>query len=357
MNQRRLNEKIRMAYEMRRARRDAAILEANDMLMHRFPRLKSCEQELNLRILEQADLALKEGPAAMQGVRWKDLSREIQRLSRERERILAAAEHEGHDLTDGTSCPVCADYGYVDGKPCPVCYKAVLSAILADDMERNFRGASFEAFRTDLYPEQSDDPMQPSPRNLIQNLLKAMQEYVENFARNGAAGQPSMLFVGKPGTGKSFMAACIGRALLERGYHVEMLGMPECLRHMQEYEKLRNSFRPDPERLDEIGSLIRRIQSCDLLILDDLGTESEQSRRRNDFLQILSERERSAKPLLISSNIGIKELNRIYDERIVSRLLGAFRVYRFVGEDLRLRLRNERLRREGTDERKQGNKP
>ena len=152
------------------------------------------------------------------------------------------------------------------------------------------------------------------------NLNRA-KRFVENF------GSENLLFVGGTGLGKTFLSACIARAVSEKGYSVcyEPAG--------QLFSKLeKNRFNPS----EETQRQVEKLENCDLLIVDDLGTELPGNFVNAALYNLLNDRLLSGKPMIISTNLLSTEISQRYTPQIASRLLGNFKTTTFVGKDIRI---------------------
>jgi DNA replication protein DnaC len=266
------------------------------------------------------------------------------RLTARRQKILLA-----NSLPDDFDqiryiCPLCHDTGQNGQQRCP-CYRSVLIPLLSEHANlRALGGVSFETFDESLFSSKAEpDRYQSdlSPRQQIRGLKNACQLFVRDF------NQPetrNLLFVGKPGTGKTFLMACIARSLLDQGRSALYMTAPQLISAISEYRTLLSTYNPDEMRLEKASALHDSIMTCDLLLIDDLGTEAGASSRYADLLGVIDGRCLPGLRTIISSNSEPSSLRDTYDERLLSRLVGGFAVYRFFGEDVRLAL-NRRHRR------------
>lgn len=233
-------------------------------------------------------------------------------------------------------CSRCQDTGRVGRERCQ-CYQQVMIPLLLSQANMRPLGqASFDQFNLDLFSDQPNPERyhsQLSPRRQIQGIRQASEQFVRSF------NQPetrNLLFVGSPGTGKSYMMGCIGNALIRQGHAVFYTTAPQLFERLQERRVLRATFSPDPTRVEEAEAVYELLLGSSLLLIDDLGTETSAAGQYADLLTILDSRQQPGLRTIISSNAAPATLRREYDERILSRLLGQFALYHFFGEDLRL---------------------
>lgn len=240
------------------------------------------------------------------------------------------------------TCSTCRDTGQVNGQRCS-CYQAVLVPLLTDEANlAHLEQMSFASFDANLFSDQPNPGLYQSdlsPRQQIQGLRKVSERFVAAFDQPETR---SMLFIGKPGTGKTFLMVCIARALLNLGRSVLYMTAPQLFDHLQEHKTLLASFNPDPVRLEHSLAMKDSLYNCELLLIDDLGTEAGASSRYADLLAVIDSRQGSGRKIILSSNADPASLRDHYDERLLSRLVGGFAVYRFFGEDVRLALNRRR---------------
>ena len=286
----------------------------------RLPRLREIERELRktaARVCAASFRAGEDGAQAIQHLKEENLD-----LQREREWILESNDIDPDDLEPAPICPVCSGTGWRGAVMCD-CLKELcrqeqkkeLSSLLGTGRE------SFDRFRLDVYPDAYDPSLGTSPREVMRSLLSKAVRYAQNFSP--ASG--SLLFYGATGLGKTFLSGCIARTVAERGYSVCYVSAG---RLFSDFET--QQFRPGA------SDLTRRYFDCDLLILDDLGTEMTTQFTVSALYRVINERLMDAKPVILSSNIPPEELESRYSAQIASRLLGAYTRFKFVGNDVRM---------------------
>jgi DNA replication protein DnaC len=192
--------------------------------------------------------------------------------------------------------------------------------------------ADFENFDESLFSDSADEKkyrQAASPRENIRRIRDSAGRFIKAFL--GGAHE-NLYFFGKSGTGKTFMAAAIANELMRNGVPVLYLSAPTLFNIMTEHRMV--SLRADEYR----DTLYRQIFTCKLLIIDDLGTEAMTDSRYSEFISLLNERlVPGMYSTIISTNMEIRKLQNIYDEPILSRIAGYFRIIYFYGDDLRLR--------------------
>ena len=228
-------------------------------------------------------------------------------------------------LDETPVCPKCGGSGYIGSFMC-TCLRELCRieqekeiALLADP------GQHFGAFRLEYYSDRPDPKTGISPRAIMSRGYDICRDFAENFTP--ASG--NLLFNGGTGLGKTFLSACIAREVAAKGYSVAY----ETASHL--FSKLeKHRFHPDEASYLEV----KRLNECDLLIVDDLGTELPGQFVTAALYTILNDRLLANKPMVISTNLNIEEIGQRYSPQIKSRLQGSFRLLPFVGQDIRVLL-------------------
>lgn len=286
----------------------------------RLPRLEEIDHSLrkSLTLAAQAAFAAgKDAPALMEQAKQANLA-----LQQERDALLA--EHFSPDyLPEGPVCTRCGGEGYIGSQMCDC-----LKELCRQEQRREIAmlatsGESFEDFRLEYYPDRIDPKYGASPRMIMQRNFDVCRKYAREF--DAAAG--NLLFVGNTGLGKTYLSACIAAQVADKGFGVVYETAAHLFRKM---EKAR--FSPDAETEREM----ERVQNCDLLIMDDLGTELPGAFVTAALYSLVNDRLLAGKPMLISTNLNVDEIARRYSPQIASRLQGSFNRLTFVGEDIRV---------------------
>ena len=298
-------------YEAETAARRAQVLQD-------YPRLREIDQALRQSVAGAVAAAFRKGEdttAAIAALKEKNLA-----LQREREWILASAELDESVLDPPPFCPHCGGSGYVGSSMCE-CLRELCRQEQKKELSSLLGGKeSFDGFRLDLYPTEPDPNLGVSPRQLMERTFRRCRRYAREFG----AGAPSLLFTGGPGLGKTFLSACIARAVADNGFSVV-------------YDTAGKLF-SDFEAVKFGGNqqdLTRKYLQCDLLIIDDLGTEMTTQFTQSVLYRVLNDRLLENRPVIVSTNLSDQALRQRYSAPIASRLLGAFEVCLFLGQDIR----------------------
>jgi DNA replication protein DnaC len=162
--------------------------------------------------------------------------------------------------------------------------------------------------------------------------MEIIYEICVEYSRKFGENSKNLFFIGAPGLGKTFLSACIARVVADKGYSV-VYDMATSIFSKLEEEKFRKT--DDPEETLETRTEIKRYLECDLLILDDLGTEMVTSFTISALYELINTRLITNRKTIVSSNYSIEDLKRRYTEQIMSRLEGEYQVLTFRGDDIR----------------------
>ena len=287
------------------------------------PRLKEIDKLLRMTMAKAARAVFAGGDAEALMNQAKEENLELQR---EREWIVEEQFEPGF-LDETPICPICSGTGYVGSTMCDC-----LAELCRQEQKKEltFLSAgreSFDQFRLDYYSDKPDPRLGFSPRSVMEKTYADCRRYAFGF--HPKAG--NLLFSGNTGLGKTFLSACIARAVADQGYSV----VYESAGHLfAALEKARF------EANDENRRAAAKYTECDLLIVDDLGTELPGQFVTAALYSLINDRLLENKPTIISTNLNVDELARRYNPQIASRLRGSYKRVAFVGDDIRL-LRNK----------------
>lgn len=235
------------------------------------------------------------------------------------EELLYEIKGDRHYLDVHYYCEKCKDSGYSEGRRCS-CMDELLIRFTTEELNKNclIELHDFSEFSLDYYEKSSDSSFSPYEK-MRQNL-----EYCEGYAENFNKNSPSLFFFGKTGLGKTFLSSCIAKKMIEKNVNVVFGSLIDFLRKIESEHFGK-----------EDGGTLDIIINADIVILDDLGSEFQTSFTESVLYDIINSRINLGKPTIISTNLSHSELDRKYNERIVSRLTGCFVPLSFVGKDIR----------------------
>ena len=314
---RRARARLAQAKEDRESENRQHLAEAYE----KVPRLRQIDMELRRTLAQAAQMAFASGTdvqEAMEKVKWTNLS-----LQRERESLEAAYFEEGY-LDDSPICQHCGGSGYLGSTMCECLRELCRQEQKKELTFLNVGRESFEQFRLDYYPDRIDPTLGMNIRSVMEKTFQTCRRYAYSFTERSG----NLLFSGDTGLGKTFLSACIARTVADRGYSV----VYESAGHM--FAKLeRAKFAGDEAAREEC----RKYNECDLLIIDDLGTEMPGQFVTAALYSLVNDRLLAGKPMIISTNLNVEDLGRRYSTQIASRLRGSFVRVAFLGDDIRVK--------------------
>lgn len=223
------------------------------------------------------------------------------------------------------TCPKCRDRGYSEGIRCE-CLEALLKKYTLQELNESssIKLHDFSEFRAEYYPAGEIRDRMVKTRNMLVN-------YCESFSESAR----SLLFAGETGLGKTFLSACMVKALGEKGIPVAFMSAYDMLRGLEE----EHFGRSDDNTMD-------KLLSAPLLVIDDLGSEPSGSNYYETFLyNIINGRINRSLPTIISTNLPADEIRRRYHNRLASRLLSDYLPVLFKGTDIRQQRASERIKK------------
>lgn len=317
----RFNEDRRRREEAFRARQEGAYARA--------PRLRQIDAELSATMSRMISSALRRGTdprAAVAALKEKNLG-----LQRERARLLKELDLPADHLEYHPACPLCGDAG-IRGEAVCACLRAYYAKEQQEELSRllDLNGQSFDTFSLDWYDQVPDAGFGVSPRENMETVYEVCANYAHTFGKRSG----NLLLYGKPGLGKTFLSAAIAGEVSKNGFSV----VYDTASHVFSRLEDRKFGRDDSETADDD---IARVFRCDLLILDDLGTEMMTSFVQSALYEIVNTRLLERRSTILNTNFSPEELARRYGGQIASRLTGEYQVLPFFGRDIR-RLKKER---------------
>ncbi|MCL2408277.1 MAG: ATP-binding protein [Oscillospiraceae bacterium] len=289
----------------------------------RAPSVRELDAQLRGTMAELLAAALDKDAAGRGGqIREKNLD-----LQQQRHREIVKAGFADGYLNDDPLCISCRDTGFINAtEPCE-CLIALYRQEQSLDLSNLLKlGAeTFETFRLDYY---SDEPNANgvSPRRAMGIIFETCRQYAYKFG----ARADNLFFTGAPGLGKTFLSACIARVVAESGFSVVYDTAGAIFAKFEDAK-----FSREEEDRQEARRETKRMLECDLLIIDDLGTELVTAFTKSVLYEIVNTRLITGKKTIISTNMSQEELRNNYTEQIVSRLEGEYTVREFRGEDIR----------------------
>ena len=248
----------------------------------------------------------------------------IDNFTKMKEDLLTGAGYPVDFTEPQYECPDCKDTGYINDEKCHCFKQAIISLLYSQSNIENL-------LKEDNFSNLSYDYQTGEHLESFKKAANAAHNFVDNFNRD----YQNLLFYGTVGTGKSFLSGCIAKALLDKGNSVIYFSAVEL------FEILSDVMFNNGDK-NELRTLRGDLYDCDLLIIDDLGTELTNSAVATQLFSLLNERHLLKKSTIISSNLSLDDLRERYDDRVFSRMAERFSIYKLSGDDIRRLKRKEK---------------
>lgn len=268
--------------------------------------ISSLSVESAMRLLEGDDSALAELKETLASLRHK------------KEKLLSEAGLPSDYLTPRYVCPDCKDTGYIGNQKCH-CFKQQIISLLyqQSNIKDMLNENNFSTLSYDFY--EGEDLLH------FENAVKTCKDFIDCFNSD----YHNLFFYGTVGTGKSFLSGCVAKELIDAGHSVIYFSSSGLFEKLSEI-----SFNYNTK--ENKADLYEDLYSCDLLIIDDLGTELTNHFSSSQFFSCLNERILRKKSIIISTNLSLQELRDRYSDRIFSRITSNFKLCKITGPDIRM---------------------
>ena len=254
----------------------------------------------------------------------QDYTSLLKSLNDQKANLLISAGKPADYLDPVYTCTQCHDTGYINSRKCSCFNKKAIDLIYKDSNLKNItENENFDTFSYNWYNNIDVDPATGlTPYNNMQKVVSICHDFVDNFDKNFS----NLLFIGQTGVGKTFLSNCIAKALMDSYHSIIYLTAGEFFDSFKsgDFKEYGNS-KFDTSFFTE----------CDLLIIDDLGTENSSSYNLSNLFYIINERLLRKKSVIISSNLDMPDIESRYSQRIFSRLVSAYSILRIFGDDIR----------------------
>lgn len=289
----------------------------------KVPKLEELDKSVSSIALNKAKLLINGDTKAL-----CDLKNNLKDIANERERLLIANGFPKDYLDLQYECKDCKDTGYIDDKKCH-CFKQATIDLLytQSNLKEILQKENFDTFSYKWYSKDYIDPN--SGVNAYDNILKVVNT-CKTFIDNFDTDFQNLILFGDIGVGKTFLTHCIANELIKKANSVVYLTAIELFDIFAKYE-----FNHNQE--DKNEDYYAYILSCDLLIIDDLGTEMNNSFTNSKLFYCINQRIIDKKSTIISTNLSFNNLVDAYSERIFSRLTSSYSMLKVFGDDIRLK--------------------
>ena len=290
----------------------------------KVPQIRQIEDEISSQAVRCARKLLDGDTNAKE-----ELKQHIEDLREQKEVLLSAFGFPADYMEMHYVCPECQDTGYVDGRKCR-CFKKEEIRLLysQSNIEEVLLRENFDSFSYEYYDDRVVIPeIQMTVADYMRQVHTWCKEYVENFEKKGG----NLIFTGSTGVGKTFLTNCIAKALIDQYQSVIYLSSNDLFDVFS-----KNKFHYDTE--EEMKDMYQYILDCDLLIIDDLGTELNNTFVSSQLFYCINERLLRKKSTIISTNLSMTMLRDTYSDRISSRIISQYSIIPLYGDDIRTKI-------------------
>lgn len=290
----------------------------------KIPEIKECDLKISSLGVNAARAAL-DGDSSL-----KDrLKEDIAVISQQKKALLLANGYSSDYLDPIYDCGFCQDTGFINGAPCECLQREITDSLYTSPELRDvLKRENFDTFNFDYYSDSFiDETSGKSSLDNIETVVDQCQYYIKQFEKHPG----SLLFYGKAGSGKTFLINCIAKELIEQSYTVLYLSAVE-------FFDLLSKLTFNKGNSSALGQItMHELLQCDLLIIDDLGSEMSNSFTDSALFDCLNNRLIHQKSTIISTNLSLDDLKKSYSERIYSRVLGEYTIFKIFGDDIRIK--------------------
>ncbi len=316
-------ENILKEYEETRLSHSHELDRKRALIDSRIPELAGIESRITSLYVKRAMSRL----GSSDGTPDEVLKEQIAALSTQKEILLNNAGFSLKDLEPSYTCELCKDTGYLeDGRMC-TCFKAKIIEDLYNlsHLRGILKRENFDTFDFKYYSDEpGTGPSGKSALSAAKDAYNRAKAFVENFGSSA----DNLYICGDTAVGKTFLTNCIAREIIEQGHSVIYLSA------LKFFEILADSAFGKSED-DSLSA--KYIYDCDLLIIDDLGTELSNSFTQTYLFDCINDRILKEKHTIISSNYSVEKLQSVYSERVLSRIISSYGIIKLFGIDIRIK--------------------
>lgn len=320
-------DELMRTYEKRQLRGRDVLSERQLEIYRSIPEFQKLENTISHLAVSRAKHMLLEDDTS-DGYR-----QELQNLIAKKHELLVQYGYPADYLDPVYECPDCRDTGYIDGKKCHCLKQAIVDLLYRQShLEDILEKENFQNFSFDYYSPNNIDPKTGrSSLAVMQDAYHICRDFVRNFDNEFR----NLFLYGDTGIGKTYLSNCIARELIESAHSVIYFSSSELFNELAAIRFQRTE--------EDDDSLTEYIYNCDLLIIDDLGTELVNSFVVSQLFSCLNERILRRKSTIISSNLSMGAITDTYSERIFSRITSNFTMLKLTGDDIRIKKRLRKM--------------
>ncbi|MBQ8605272.1 MAG: ATP-binding protein, partial [Clostridia bacterium] len=306
---------IQAEFEEKRRRAEMQAYNRKAEIYRKFPTLSEIDKEISNTATSFTRRMINGEDVSSQ------MSKALSELSEKKNEYLKLCGISPAEFEPKYECEICKDKGFTEEGTCS-CFKnrVIEENFKSSNMGESLSYQNFDTFKLDFYSDEKAEGMPLSPRKNMQRNLNRCIAFADGFLNE----DKSLLMLGSTGLGKTFLSTCIAGELLKKGFSVIYISAVDFFKRIEK------------ARFDNENSDVILFESCDLLIIDDLGTEAPSVYTTAVFSDILDKRVRLGKKMIFSSNNKLRDFEKLYGERVFSRIAGGFDCLLFYGKDIRI---------------------
>lgn len=292
----------------------------------RLPEYKSLDESISILSVQYGKKLLNGDEHAL-----SSLKEELDILRSSKKSLLISAGYPGDYLEPVYDCTDCKDTGYIGNEKCHCFKQAIIQLLYSQSNIKEFpTDADFKHFELDFYPPTLyDKTTGRSARAMMEDTLKVCHRFVDTFGKE----HQNLFFYGSVGVGKTFLSTCIAREIMNREFSVVYFSAPQLFNTLAQTKFDRNDA--------DARNMAEYIYDCDLLIIDDLGSEYTNAFITAQFFTCINERLIHRKSTIISTNLSLESIADLYTERSFSRITSSYALLKIIGDDIRIKKKLE----------------
>ncbi len=326
-----LYNRLLRRYEETRVHHQHELRARREKIYQTLPELSVLDNRLAEGSVLAAKAALDGEPAALEA-----LAETNRLLSEQKRQLLKSAGYPEDSLELTYTCPDCKDTGFIGTEKCH-CFKQALTLSLSKNttLGHILEKENFQTFSFSYYDALTSDPqLMLTPQDNIRKVVADAKVFVSEFDDTFR----NLLIYGNTGVGKTFLTNCIAKELMDTAHHVVYMTSHALFGAFEAHQF-------DHTERSEEATLYPYLFDCDLLIIDDLGTELSNAFTNSWLYTCLNERQLHGRSTIISTNLSLEQLRDRYSERIFSRITGNYTLLKLIGKDIRVLKRMEEAHR------------
>ena len=313
---------IMREYEKRQLKNHDIQSSRYEEVYQKLPEFKALDESISILSVQYGKKLLNGDARAL-----ASLKEELEILRSSKKNLLISAGFPENYLEPIYDCPDCKDTGYIGNQKCHCFKRAVIGLLYEQSNIKEFpTEASFDNFSLDFYsPSIYDKTTGRSARTIMEDTLKICHRFIDTFGNEFQ----NLFCYGSVGVGKTFLSTCIAREIMDREFSVLYFSAPQLFSALSQPKFDKNDV--DAKNMSE------HIFNCDLLIIDDLGSEYTNAFIAAQFFTCINERLIHRKSTIISTNLSLESIANLYTERSFSRITSSYALLKIIGDDIRIK--------------------